>query len=913
MSYIKIKKIKKEINGTTTPIEIPEKGYIYLGYDDSSVGGIGDGLWIINDDGTEAHYVLSGLGSNPTITSITPSSSYNGDTITIIGENFIKDLTTITFDGVEATTVTFLSPSMLTAVVPQGVIGVIPIVATTMYGVSNSYSYTINYQSYKPVIIPPITPSTASIGSDIYISGYNFIPGATVTWFNGVTGETVANSSTYLTATIPEIASGYTIIYVETQNGKSSPPINYFVENNNPTFTGFSPTSGGIGDTISIYGTNFVEGEVQVRFASVQASNITWVSAGEITADISTGTPLGNINIRSCGTILSGFTVTGSAGALLPTISSISPAGASIGDTVTVSGDKFDGTISITFSRELGTITSQSTTSLSVELGTNIIPGINSVIVTNEYGVSNTYSYSIAYTFGGPVISAFNPTSEDRGRTVELQGSNFNFGSGNLVYFGGVSANVGGNATTSSIYAQISMSSPTGNDIDVKVIKTGISGGSYTKNGFIISTTGSTPTITSVSPVYAKSGDTVHIYGTYLSDCLIGFGTSYPGSYGTVNSIDATHTTATIPYGIVGAGQNKLVNIYAIGENGTYKFSPFEVYAYPTSYPVITSFSPSSGPMGTLVTITGTYFAKYYTDISIFINGVYYVLDNQTYVSNTQITGYIPDTYGNYGLSTIKVDTPIGSDIDAPFTITEPVATSTTTTTLPPTSTTTTTIEATTTTTTIAPTSTTTTTVDPYNYYNWNYYNCAGVCSFVSTVQYKTTETLTVGKFYAVPLWGGVLEVTSVGGDGSSGDITSNLNTTPYDTCDAICALYTTSTTTSSTSTTTTTNTVQIYTSFVSNPTVTSNYVKLSATLTERGSTLDAMGILWNTGTTIPSITDYQSGHTYTPNTGFNEFFTYDDYDQPALTPDTTYRVIIYAHCSAGYSYSSWYGITTTT
>jgi hypothetical protein len=58
MSYIKIKKIKKEFEGTTTPIEVPEKGYIYLGYDDSSVGGLGRGLWVIDDDGTEATYVI---------------------------------------------------------------------------------------------------------------------------------------------------------------------------------------------------------------------------------------------------------------------------------------------------------------------------------------------------------------------------------------------------------------------------------------------------------------------------------------------------------------------------------------------------------------------------------------------------------------------------------------------------------------------------------------------------------------------------------------------------------------------------------------------------------------------------------------------------------------------------------------
>ncbi len=667
MSYIKIKKIKKEVTGTNTPIEVPEQGYIYLGYDDSSVGGIGQGLWIIDDDGTESRYVLSGLGSNPTINSIDPSnSSYIGNTITLNGTNFINGSTIVTFGGVSATTVTFLSPTLITVVVPD-VLGTISVVATTIYGNSSPFEYTINYQSVKPVIVPPITPTQASIGSQIYIGGYNFVPGNTITWFNGVTGETTATSSTYLTATVPQMQSGSTIIYLETPYGKSSPPVDYYITDDNPTFTGFYPSSGYIGDTIAISGTNFVQGEVQVRFGSVQASAITWHSAGYVTAKIANRTPFGDLSIRVQDISLTGFTVLGSTVGLLPTINSILPLSPSIGDTVTLSGNNFNDTVSVLFSGEYGTILSQSQSHLSVYLNTNISPGINSVIATNQYGNSNTFSYTISTPALGPVITSFNPATEDRGRPVNLLGSNFKVGSGNAVYYGNVATAVSGDANTSLVKTQIPLSSQTGT-VDVKIVNTS---GSYTKSGFVITTTGSTPTITYTSPIYAKAGDAVQIYGTNLSGCTISFGSPYPGTLSsTVTVIDNTHLSVIIPSGLVSAGQNKLVNVYAVGENGTYKYTPFEVYSPVTSYPNILSFSPSSGSTGTLVTISGSSFAKYFTDITIYNAGTYYVLDNQVYVSSTEITGYIPYTYGNIGISTIRIDTPIGSDQKSSFTIT---------------------------------------------------------------------------------------------------------------------------------------------------------------------------------------------------------------------------------------------------
>lgn len=108
MSYIKIQKILKE------EVETPEPGYIYLGYDDSSVGSTGNGLWIKNDDGSEAYYILSGYATNPSISSIFPAdSAYIGNTIVINGANFVPFNTQVTFNGVSGTSVNVLSAIQL--------------------------------------------------------------------------------------------------------------------------------------------------------------------------------------------------------------------------------------------------------------------------------------------------------------------------------------------------------------------------------------------------------------------------------------------------------------------------------------------------------------------------------------------------------------------------------------------------------------------------------------------------------------------------------------------------------------------------------------------------------------------------------------------------------------------------------
>jgi hypothetical protein len=661
VSYIKIQKIKKEL------IETPEKGYIYFGYDDVSVDGESKGFWIKDDDGTVS-YIVGQNSSAPSISNIYPFSSNNGKTITIYGSNFTPGDTSVSFNGVFGTNVTILSSVQLTVVVPDISTETVnvPVVVTTSNGFSDPYFHTIIHISNDPIIIS-VSPTTTSIGSTVTINGSNFIQDDTIVWFNGDSGITNVINSTLLTVIIPQTNSGSTIIYLENvSSGLQSNIIDFYVTDTNITFTDFYPTSGYVGDTISISGTNFAEGQIQVRFGSVQASNITVHNSKYITAIIASDTALGSTFIRVHNIMLPGFTVLGSTVGHVPNITSILPLSASSGDTVTLTGTNLSGTITVTFSGVISTIISNSSTSCTLKLG-NVVQGANTVVITNQYSSSPPFGYTVSGPIGGPTITSFSRLSQYRNHNIHIYGTNFKVGNtSNIAYFGGIAANATHYQSASDVLTSISGLSPTG-DVDVKIVN---SSGSYTMSGFTILVSGTTlPTITSVSPIFAKAGDIVDIYGTNLEFATISFGNFYPGLSGLTTVVDDNHIRITIPNGIVNPSENKFVNIYATILSGTCSYSPFEIYSLPEVSPKILSFTPISGPTSTLISISGTSFTKYWTDVSIFIGGIFYNLDSQTFISPNHIIGYIPNT-GNFGSATIRVTTPIGSDQKAAFNIT---------------------------------------------------------------------------------------------------------------------------------------------------------------------------------------------------------------------------------------------------
>lgn len=672
MSYIKMQKIIKE------NVDIPEKGYIYFGYDDG-------GLWIKNDDGTPAYYILAGYGSAPTISSLNPSQGYAGQQISIFGTGFAGD-SIVNFGSNQASNVTVLSSTQINVVVPSITTGAISVTVTTQNGTSNSVTFTVGSQTSAPIITPPVIPSSQNVGGIIELNGYNFEIGLTTIYFNYTSATTTVSNQTHLTATIPTITTGQTSVFVETSKGSSNTVTMMVTENTNPTIISFNPTYGYSGDTINITGQNFQTGTTSVKFGSYSATDVSVNSNTALTAKVPS-MPIGLTNVYVNTSSLYGFTVCGTTSSDVPHIVSILPLDYGPNQTVVISGTNMSNITTVTFGGVLATILGLgSTYSRNVKIGTNTLPGTNVVYAINSYGQSDPFNYTVGGgSANNPTITDFNPWSGVSGDVVTISGTNFIYGSSvNGVSFAGYMASSFGLSTT-QIHCIIPNGVPSGS-IDVQVSNIN---GSVIRSGFIINTIGGTPpVITSISSGYGKGGDTLDIYGQYLADWnglswtpgVVKFGFTFTTSTGAaVTALDQTHLQAIIPSGMVTSGNFNTYNIYVTTISGSTQYSPFDIFEPPTQAATITGFYPATGKIKDTITLSGTNFCKYWN--VAYIGTVDYtssppkpikvIMVQDPWVSNTYMTAKIPAEVGSYtGQSGFLVENQLGGTEKAGFTIT---------------------------------------------------------------------------------------------------------------------------------------------------------------------------------------------------------------------------------------------------
>jgi len=148
------------------------------------------------------------------------------------------------------------------------------------------------------------------------------------------------------------------------------------------------------------------------------------------------------------------------------------------------------------------------------------------------------------------------------------------------------------------------------------------------------------PTITSFTPSSGPIGTTVTFTGTnFTGTTAVSFNGTAASSF-TVNS--ATSLTATVPL-------NATSGTISI-TNGSGTATSASSYTVTLSPPKITSFSPSSGPVGTAVTITGTGFDATIANNTVYFDGVQATV---TSASTTQLVVTFPA--GTTGFSDLSV------------------------------------------------------------------------------------------------------------------------------------------------------------------------------------------------------------------------------------------------------------------
>lgn len=148
-------------------------------------------------------------------------------------------------------------------------------------------------------IISSFSPTSGSAGTSVTILGSNFT-GTTSVKFNGTNapGFTV-NTSASITVAVPTGATTGSIT-VTTPSGVAGTRTSFTVVQTQPgqvVVSSFSPTSGQIGDTVTINGSGFTNAR-GVRFANAGlATNVTIVNDNTIIATVPAGTITGPITV----------------------------------------------------------------------------------------------------------------------------------------------------------------------------------------------------------------------------------------------------------------------------------------------------------------------------------------------------------------------------------------------------------------------------------------------------------------------------------------------------------------------------------------------------------------------------------------------------------------------------------------
>lgn len=340
-------------------------------------------------------FVLIGfnsIGQAPSIAFFYPSSGPVGTSVTIMGNN-LQYGPAVFINGLQQNITSSNSSQIIFTIKVGTATGFIQIF--TGYGnATSSVPYTVT----GPPTITSFSPSSGLIGTNVTVNGTNFYNLTSFT-IGGVAANVVSNSGTQLVGTV---MSGATtgLVSVTTPLGTANSSSNFTVTY--PTITSFTPSSGPVGTTVTITGTDI--------------NNLTSLTIGGVAADVISNSVtqiVGRVRPSAVTGIISATNTSGTANSSsnftltnAPSITSFSPVGGPVGTNVTVTGYNFTNLSSFKIAGIALNLASASDTLL---IGT-VMPGAVSGYITvttplgtgssgNVYG-SNTFTVTSSSPIG---------------------------------------------------------------------------------------------------------------------------------------------------------------------------------------------------------------------------------------------------------------------------------------------------------------------------------------------------------------------------------------------------------------------------------------------------------------------------------------------------------------------------------
>ncbi len=555
---------------------------------------------------------------SPAVTSLSPTSGPMGTQVQINGTGFgaTQGASAVTFNGTAATIVNW-SDTLITASVPSAAGN-----GQVVVKVGGVASTSIQNFNVSPPRVASISPSVAAPGSQVTIAGTGFhaAQGPGSVWFNpSLSASVVSWSDTQIVVTVPNFATTGGVSVFQNLYSNS----NVLMTVVNPVVTGVSPTAGASGSQVQINGSGFgaTQGTSSVSFNTITASVVSW-SDTHIVATVPPGATSGQVKVAVSGTSSVqnvNFTVNA------PRITSISPSSGSVGTNVTINGSGFqsamgNGLIFFGNGFQATAIVSWSDTQIVVTVPSKATTGAVSVRASNSV-FSNQ---DVVFTMANPVVTSVTPSTGPTGTQVQINGTGFGATQGgSMVGFNNVAA------------AVVSWSDT---QIVAVVPAAAISGPVQITEGGVISSPNiyfnvPAPVLNSIAPAIGGSGNPVTIAGTGFQASQGGAsGVSFSGGgQAAIKSWSDTQIVAVVPVGTTTGSASVTVN-YVPGN--------YVVYTVPPQ--TITGISPTSGPVGTSVTVTGVAFGGTQGTSVLSFSGQ--PAASITSWSDTQIVGVVPVT-----------------------------------------------------------------------------------------------------------------------------------------------------------------------------------------------------------------------------------------------------------------------------
>ncbi len=505
----------------------------------------------------------------PRIVDFFPTAAAPGTAIVIDGANFVG-ITEVSFNGVSTTKFAVTSDTQLQAIVPAGA-------TSGKIQITNPIGVAVSQQNFVLAgpgpFVSEFLPRYGVPGNTVTIFGGNF-SGATSVRFNGQPASFSRVADTQITATIP---AGATTGPITVATGKgAATSLDNFLVTAAPLIFSASPAAALPGSTVVLDGANFI-GATSVKFNGKESGGFAITAPTQLHAIVPAGASTGRITVTNpsgTGTNDVDFVVS-----ILPVISDFSPRLGPAGSDVTILGSNFNGLSAVKFN---GIDATQFALVAANQIRVQVPAGATSgrITVTTSAGTGVSPA-DFGVVLKAPIITSFSPAAGLAGTEVVIDGANF-FGATN-VSFNGVSAAFSVTAASQILTTvpEAALSGP----ISVK----GPGGAGVSTGRFVAA-----PRIASFTPTNGVAGVTVRITGTNLLDVTdVKFGGANAGH----TNVSATEITAQVP---ADAATETISVTSAAGIVASTNL--FFVL------PNIVSFAPSSGPAGTVVTISGTGF-----------------------------------------------------------------------------------------------------------------------------------------------------------------------------------------------------------------------------------------------------------------------------------------------------------------